>query len=123
MALSHTSRQDWFWEQYQWYAGFKTLFPTTDNELLWVSARTPDSFFRLHRNLQSDWRPEVFDLSSDPLALHNIYDEDDRNQQEVIDELRKYQEDLVAKANASSDREGDMSDNQHDVLRSLGYLQ
>jgi arylsulfatase A-like enzyme len=123
IALSHTSRRDWFWEQYNSYVGFRTLFPTTDEELMWVSARTPDLFFRLHQNLESDWQPEVFDLSNDPLALHSIYDESDRKQQEIIEELQNYQKEMVVKANLSSDREGDMSDNQHDVLRSLGYLE
>ncbi len=125
MAFSHTSLFLYlYWQQYKWYGEFSARFPSRDPELMWVSASSPDHFFRLHRIGEAGWQPEVFNLRADPFALHDIYDEQNAAYPDIFDELRRYHEDLVAAADAWGNREPSAGPGtQQEVLRSLGYIE
>jgi arylsulfatase A-like enzyme len=125
LAFSHTSLpMDLTWDQYKGYAGFRARFPTRNPQLMWVSARSPNFFFRLHRTSKSGWQPEAFDLNRDPLALGNIYDEADMQQRTIINELKRYQEDLVTAVSALDFTvPSEVFERQENALRSLGYIE
>lgn len=121
-AQSHTSMwSDAEWDAYRHWGGFHARYPVREPELMWVSAATEEWFFRLHRDPSGPWRPEVFDLRSDPYALRNVYRDGDPEQQAKLLELRRYHERLVHAFRNGSDAPLDPT-SEAEILRSLGYI-
>ena len=89
---------------------------------MWVSASSQELFHRLQRDPDNAWRKEVFDLSQDPLALHDIRDGANPKQQTVLAELENYHRTLVAAYLESQDTAVVPPPREEELLRELGYI-
>jgi arylsulfatase A-like enzyme len=103
---------------------FGSLFPRRDPELMWVSVRAGNRFYKLRRLSDRGFSSFVFDLEEDPLESTNLFDPDDPEQQEMFERLETYREQLLA-GYAISERGGDNvpKDEQFRLLRSMGYIE
>ena len=103
---------------------FGSLFPRRDPELMWVSVRAGNRFYKLRRLSDRGFSSFVFDLEEDPLESTNLFDPDDPEQQEMFERLEAYREQLLA-GYAISERGGDNvpKDEQFRLLRSMGYIE
>lgn len=103
---------------------FGSLFPRRDPELMWVSVRKGDRFYKLRRLGERGFSSFVFDLAADPGESTNLFDPEDAEQQEVFVRLEEYRGQLL-RGYAISEGGGDnvSEDEQVRLLRSLGYIE
>jgi arylsulfatase A-like enzyme len=103
---------------------FGFFFPRRDPELMWVSVRSGDRFYKLRRLNGRDLTPAVYDLARDPGESENLFDPDDSTQAEMLDRLERYRRSLISGYEFWEGRaKGGLSNaEQLELLRSLGYV-
>ena len=103
---------------------FGSFYPRRDPELMWVSVRAGNRFYKLRRLTDRGFSSFVFDLEGDPTESTNLFDPDDPEQQEMFARLEAYREQLLA-GYAIAEGGGDNvpEDEQVRLLRSLGYVE
>ena len=102
---------------------FRDLYPRSDPNLIWVSARSHDTVFKLRNLGEEMFGFEVYDLSVDPDETMNLYDAEDAFHREMTGKLTNYKAALIEAYHAtpSGAAEPEMNE-QRELLRSLGYI-
>ncbi len=121
VALSHTTTLvPALLEESREWGKFRTFYPATDPELIWVRARDGDRVYKL-RNLDGErWGFQVFDLATDPFELVDLARADDARQAAMRAELEAYKRRLV-EGYARSRIDERAGDESLERLRELGY--
>lgn len=103
---------------------FGSFYPRRDPELMWVSVRSGNLFYKLRRLSPAGFTPFLFDIGADPTELHNLFDPDDADQQSMFSRLEEYRGHLLRGFGAAE--EGiDLVPEAEKIrlLRSLGYIE
>ncbi len=104
----------------------RVLFPEPDPELMWVSIREGDAFYKLVNREADGWRVELFDLAADPRERVNLFDAGNATHREMGEALRAYKGRLVARYAERSSTEASRllpEAEEAEILRELGYIQ
>ena len=127
LALSHTPkvRSDIVKRGQEQWALFGSYFPTTSIHEIWVSLRSHDLVAKLRKRPDGEFGAEIFDLSSDPEERRNLYDPSNPQHAQIVERLAAYKAELVAAHDAAEARATtpEVSPDQHEKLRALGYVQ
>jgi arylsulfatase A-like enzyme len=104
---------------------FGSFFPRRDPELMWVSVRSGDLFYKLRRLDGRDLTPAVYDLARDPGESENLFDPDDATQAAMLARLERYRRSMITGYEFWEGRaKGGLSDEEQlELLRSLGYVE
>jgi arylsulfatase A-like enzyme len=100
-----------------------TLFPRDDPDLIWVSVRDGDWFYKLVSRDGENFQAEVYDLARDPGETENRFDPADPQHNRVLDGLWEYKRGLAASYRSGQAGEAEISPDALEALRSLGYIQ
>ncbi len=102
---------------------FRDLYPRSDPNLIWVSARSHDTVFKLRNLGEEMFGFEVYDLSVDPGETKNLYDTEDAFHREMTWKLTDYKAALVEAFHAPPNGAAELEMyEQRELLRSLGYI-
>jgi arylsulfatase A-like enzyme len=102
---------------------FGSFFPRRDPELMWVSVRSQNLFYKLLRLGPEGFTPFVFDLEEDPTESTNLFDRDDAEQQTMFAKLEEYRRVLLESFGTADEDSGVPRQEQIRLLRSLGYIE
>jgi arylsulfatase A-like enzyme len=113
----HDPRRERTWGQ------LRRFFPAEDPELMWVSMRAGDFFYRLRKLDERRWGTQAFDLASAPST--DVFDPDEAEHREMAQRLESYKAQLLAAYPSESEaRERALdAEDAAELLRALGYVE
>jgi arylsulfatase A-like enzyme len=99
------------------------LFPRDDPDLIWVSVRDGDQFYKLVSLDANEFHAELYDLAVDPGETRNLFDAENSQHASMIERLWKYKRSLAASHRSGKSDEAELSPDALEALRSLGYIE
>lgn len=118
LAYSHTSPPR---EAPEWTLR-NAFFPGRNADDIWTGVRDGDDFFRLRKLAGGEWDFEAFDLSRDPKAAEDLFDDRNPRHREMTKALRDFKTLLVANYGIDPERRLE-TERELSILRGLGYIQ
>jgi arylsulfatase A-like enzyme len=123
--LVHTVFQRMYDEKHEsdWRRA-RQFFPDEEASHMWVSVRDLDQVYKVRKEENGTWVPEVFHLDQDPAERTNLYDPESATHREWIEKLNAYKARLVSRYSQLHGEQGRTlpGKEEAEALRKLGYV-